>query len=85
MGLSNAASRARNYSSTVNRNQGGGAKKAGFPGQVGRGWWTSIFLQSTDPISGHCCTKSDLATLRFTTTVNQSRPIGSNPQNYHYW
>ncbi len=85
MGLSNASSRARNYTRTANQNQGGGNKKAGFPGQVGRGWWTSIFLQSTDPISGHCCTKSDLATLRFTTTVNQSRPVGSNPQNYHYW
>jgi len=85
MGLSNASSRARNYTRTANQNQGGGNKKAGFPGQVGRGWWTSIFLQSTDLISGHCCTKSDLATLRFTTTVNQSRPIGSNPQNYHYW
>jgi hypothetical protein len=42
-------------------------------------------LQSTDPISGHCCTKSDLAKLRFTGKVNQSRPVGSNPLNYHYW
>lgn len=85
MGLSNASSRARNYSATANQNQGGGNKKAGFPGQVGRGSWTSIFLQSTDPISGHCCTKSDLAKLRFTGKVNQSRPVGSNPLNYHYW
>jgi hypothetical protein len=83
MGLSNASSRARNYTRTANQNQGGGNKKAGFPGQVGRGSWTSIFLQSTDPISGHCCTKSDLATLRFTGKVNQSRPIGARPNNYH--
>jgi hypothetical protein len=83
MGLSNASSRARNYTSTANQNQGGGSKKAGFPGQVGRGWWTSIFLQSTDPISGHCCTAKDFATLKFTGTVNQSRPIGSDPRNYH--
>jgi hypothetical protein len=79
MGLSNAASRARNYSSTANRNQGGGAKKAGFPGQVGRGWWTSVFLHSTDPISGRCCNLNKVMTT-MTFTRNNIRPIGIRPQ-----
>jgi len=79
MGLSNAASRARNYGSTVNQNQGGGDKKAGFPGQVGRGWWTSVFIHATDPISGTCCNlKKQMITMRF--TKNTIRPIGIRPQ-----
>ena len=85
MGLSNASARARNYTRTANRNQGGGNKKAGFPGQVGRDSWTSIFLQSTDPISGYCCSKSDLSKLRYTGKVKPTRPVGSNPKNFHYW
>ena len=36
MGLSNGAKKARNYSSIVVRNQGGGNDKAGLPYQVGR-------------------------------------------------
>lgn len=82
MGLSNAASRARNYSSTANRNQGGGAKKAGFPGQVGRGWWTSVFLNATDPIGGTCCNlNKQMTTMRF--TRNLIRPVDGVPHNYH--
>jgi hypothetical protein len=77
MGLSNAASRARNYGSTVNQNQGGGAKKAGFPGQVGRGHWTSVFLHATDPMSGNCCNlKKQMITMRF--TKNTIRNIGGD-------
>jgi len=77
MGLSNAASRARNYSSTVTRNQGGGSKKAGFPGQVGRGWWTSIFLHSTDPMYGNCCNlNKQMKTMTF--TKNTVRNIGGD-------
>jgi len=79
MGLSNAASRARNYSSTVTRNQGGGSKKAGFAGQVGRGSWTSIFLHSTDPMYGNCCNlNKQMKTMTF--TRNTIRPIGIRPQ-----
>jgi|UniRef100_A0A6C0EUC0 hypothetical protein len=79
MGLSNAASRARNYGSTANRNQGGGSKKAGFAGQVGRGHWTSRFLHSTDPKFGNCCNlKKIMTTMTF--TRNTIRPIGIRPQ-----
>jgi hypothetical protein len=46
MGLSNAASRARNYGQTINQKQGGGDKKAGFPYQVGRTAWSSIFIDN---------------------------------------
>lgn len=46
MGLSNASSRARNYSSTVNQGQGGGAKKAGYPYIVGRTANTSRFIDN---------------------------------------
>jgi hypothetical protein len=31
-------------SSIVNQNQGGGSKKAGFPYQIGRGSYSSVFL-----------------------------------------
>jgi hypothetical protein len=75
MGLSNAASRARNYSATITRNQGGGDKKAGFPPQVGRTAWESIYLQ-TNKYGSNCC---KLKTLQFTANPNvrQSRPISS--------
>jgi hypothetical protein len=46
MGLSNAASRARNYNQTINQKQGGGNKKAGAPYQVGRSMWSSIFVDN---------------------------------------
>ena len=75
MGLSNSASRARNYSATITRNQGGGDKKAGFPPQVGRTAWESIYLQS-NKYATRCC---NLKTLQFTANPNvrQSRPTGS--------
>lgn len=60
-------------------NQGGGEKKAGFPYQIGRESWASIFLNSTDPISGRCCKRSNLAqTLIF--TKNTVRPTGNDPR-----
>lgn len=37
--------RTSHISSIVNRSQGGGEKKAGFPYQVGRDTWTSIYLR----------------------------------------
>ncbi len=45
MPLYNAASRARHVGSLINRPQGGGEKKAGFPKIIGRDSWTSIFLK----------------------------------------
>jgi hypothetical protein len=75
MGLSNAASRARNYNQSNNRNQGGGDKKAGFPYQVGRSAWSSIFIDNLS-----------LSSVRLTNNprVRQSRPMGS-AVNVPYW
>ena len=75
MGLSNAASRARNYNQSINRNQGGGDKKAGFPYQVGRSMWSSIFI---DNLSA--------PTLAITRNPNVriNRPMGSTI-HVPYW
>jgi hypothetical protein len=75
MGLSNAASRARNYNQTINRNQGGGDKKAGVPYQVGRSMWSSIFMDNMS-----------LSTIRITRNPNVrlNRPMGSTI-NVPYW
>ena len=78
MGLSNAASKARNYSVIVNSNQGGGNKKAGLPHQIGRETWTSIFLRATDPVYGKCCTQKQQMTMKFTSSNYQARPIGGS-------
>lgn len=83
MGLANGSSRARNYSQTVNQNQGGGNKKAGFPYQIGRGSWSSISLGCTAPLTGNCCSLSDLSVLHFT-KVSQSRPVGGSV-TIPYW
>ncbi len=78
MVLLNASSRARNVGQTINQNQGGGNKKAGFPHQIGRESWTSMFLHGTAPASGRCCTLTKInTTLRFTRNI--SRPIGLRP------
>ena len=78
MGLSNAASRARNYNTTINENQGGGNKKAGFPYMVGRDYQTSIAFNNTNVVKGKCCTLGSYQTLIFTSPVSQSRGIGSD-------
>jgi hypothetical protein len=82
MGLSNAASRARNYDLTINQNQGGGNKKAGFPYLIGRTAWNSIYLQANN-YSTRCC---KLSQLQFTVNPNvrQSRPTGSDSR-VGYW
>lgn len=79
MGLSNAASRARNYDLTINQNQGGGSKKAGFPYLVGRTMWTSIYIRDNNAGLG-------LPALQITKNPNvrQSRPMGSTV-NVPYW
>lgn len=86
MGLSNASTRARTYNSIINSNQGGGSKKAGLPYQVGRETWSSIFLRSTDPIGGKCCSLKGQMTMKFTPSNYQARPIGGSvnvAQNYY--
>ena len=56
-------------------NQGGGEKKAGFPYQVGRESWTSIFLNAVDPVNGRCCSRAKIGTT-MVFTKNTIRPIG---------
>jgi hypothetical protein len=62
---------------STDRNQGGGEKKAGFPYQIGRESWTSIFIHATDPINGRCCNRGKIATT-MVFTRNTVRPIGSD-------
>jgi hypothetical protein len=78
MGLSNAASRARNYGRTINANQGGGSKKAGLPYQIGRDWHASIAFGATDPVHGRCCTLKKQMTMAFTPSGYQARPVGGS-------
>ena len=83
IGLANASKKARYAGELVNQNQGGGNKKAGFPYQVGRDHWTSIFLATSDPVHGRCATLKCLSkTLVFT---NLSRPVGSWTEGNTYW
>lgn len=84
MGLSNAAKRARSYSATINQNQGGGSKKAGFPYQVGRSWQTSIAFANTDVVRGHCCTLKTYQTMNWTSYAHPSKPIGTSSE-ISYW
>jgi len=81
MGLSNAASRARNYDQTINKNQGGGMKKAGFPYLVGRTAWNSIFITGSSTTTSRCMS---LKCMQFTANPNvkPSRPIDSRPNSY---
>jgi len=83
MGLSNAAKRARTYDQIINRNQGGGPSKAGFPYQVGRTRWTAIAI-GCSAVQNRCC---KLSQLQFTVNPNvrePTRPIGGSVTN-SYW
>ena len=75
MGLSNAASRARNYGQIITQKQGGGDKKAGLPYQVGRNSWTSIFIDNTSIVN---------ISMTKNPNVRVSRPMGSTI-NVPYW
>lgn len=78
MGLPNSAKRASLYSQTINQNQGGGNKKAGFPYMVGRGWQTTIAFNNTNVVKGKCCKLASYKTLLFTYPVSQSRGVGGD-------
>jgi hypothetical protein len=78
MVLMNAGSNARYTSSITNQNQGGGSRKAGFPYQVGRSNWSSIFIIK-QPLP--FLQKLSLANKN----VSQSRPIGSTSNFNIYW
>lgn len=81
MGLSNAAKRARFYSQTINQNQGGGPKKAGFPHLIARDSWTSIYLgDGPNNCAGLRCFQTNFRLGM----VRQSRPIGT-PVNISYF
>jgi hypothetical protein len=74
-----------NIRSIINQNQGGGDKKAGFPYQIGRDQWASIFFDTCNPLaSGGCC---NLKNLQFTKLplANISRPIGAGAYPNVYW
>lgn len=62
--------RTASISSITNQAQGGGNKKAGLPYQVGRDSWTSIAMHGTSQ-------RLSILHMPLTTTVRQSRPIGS--------
>ena len=79
MPLYNAASRARNVGSLITQNQGGGEKKAGFSYMIGRDSWTSIFLHSTDPVNGHCCTLNRINVEMPFKPIKSNRPIWVRP------
>ena len=78
MPLYNASKKARNATSIVNQNQGGGSKKAGFPYQVGRTTAVSVAFHMTNPECGHCCKLSSFNTTVFP-LARFSRPIGTMP------
>jgi hypothetical protein len=78
MVLSNAPKKVTNISSLVNQNQGGGSKKAGFPYIVGRTSWSVIYLQSN--CKENSCSLASLRRNALIYTVNQSRPVGSDPR-----
>ena len=66
-------------SALVDQNQGGGSKKAGFPGLIGRDSWVSRYIGAVAPVTGRCCNRGKLMqTLVF--TKNTVRPINSDPR-----
>ncbi len=72
--------RARNISSLVNSNQGGGDKKAGLYSSVGKDSWTSVAYGSTPT---RCMTLTCMQTLRGPLAC-ASRPVGSISVNPHF-
>jgi hypothetical protein len=64
-------------SARIVQKQGGGDKKAGFPYQVGRGQWASIFIDSCDPVNQRCCNLDKIGkTMVF--VKNTIRPVGND-------
>jgi hypothetical protein len=73
----NSSTKARNVSSLVNQNTGGGNKKAGLAYQVGRESYTSVIMGTkTGIINNNCCSLKKLQ-LTFNPNVKISRPVGS--------
>jgi hypothetical protein len=80
--------RTSSISSIVNRNQGGGPKKAGFPNMVGRESWTTVHLNEsgTAQFLGRSDGSGPARSLRFTVNPNvrQSRPVGVSPSPFSF-
>jgi len=75
-----SSKKTRHISSIVNQNSGGGSKKAGFPYQIGRNSWSSIYINACDPSHNRelkCCTLNMMKEPKVSTT-SQTRPIGRN-------
>jgi hypothetical protein len=70
--------RTSSISSITNTAQGGGSKKAGFPHTIGRDSWTSIHMKGTSQNLTMLMTPT-------TSTVSQSRPIGTRPGAARYY
>jgi hypothetical protein len=70
--------RTSSISSITNNSQGGGNKKAGFAHTVGRDSWTSIYMKGT-------AQNLYMLKMPMTTTVSQSRPIGTTPGAARYF
>jgi hypothetical protein len=72
----NSSTKARNVSSLVNQNSGGGNKKAGFGPQVGRSSYTSVVMGITTGVTnGNCCSLKKLQ-LNLFPNAKLSRPTG---------
>jgi hypothetical protein len=80
MGLSNESIKARSYSQTINQNQGGGNKKAGFPYMIGRETNTSIAFNNTNVVLGKCCKLDSLkdAPNKVYMPMNLTRGVGGD-------
>lgn len=83
MGLSNSAKNARNYSSLIVQNQGGGDKKAGLPSTVGHDYWRTHYSHINYSL-GRCCTRAAVG-ITANPNVCISRPISSNVQFNTYF
>ena len=70
MVLLNAAKAARYVGTTVHQDTGGGSKKAGFPYQVGRDTWTSIYFSERAQFD-----------LKFWRTLPRGYPAGGPRMN----
>jgi len=81
-----ASNKTRHISSMVNQDSGGGSKKSGFPYQIGRNSWSSIYIDTCDPSHKRelkCCTLDMMKTNIFN-GVSQSRQIGRNINRSFY-
>jgi len=70
----------------TSQQQGGGNKKAGFPYQVGRDSWSSIYINGFAPVLSKSGCMS-LKCMQYTVNpkVSQSRGIGSSVASNRYF